>query len=157
MKRGTIIIGRDEETNAYIKEMNERERHALIMQEYCEVHGIETFRLDGTILGITLAKHGELVFQIDDLDIIIYIPALVTNYQLETFKECVKNYLDDYAKRYTWGCSYYFENNKDEVIAIGGKLDENINWKLIYENIKEKNKIFNEIKGEKDVQNVRRK
>ena len=155
MKRGVLIIGRDEEIGTYIREMNDYEKHAIIIQEYCDIYGIQN--VDGFILGIALAKHGELVFQIDDFDIIIYIPILVTNYQLANFDNNVKSYLSNYIKRYVCGSSYYIKNNEDTIIHIGGKHDQKTNWKLIYENIKEKNRIFNEIKGEKDVQNVRRK
>ena len=98
MKRGVLIIGRDEEIGTYIREMNDYEKHAIIIQEYCDIYGIQN--VDGFILGIALAKHGELVFQIDDFDIIIYIPILVTNYQLANFDNNVKSYLSNYIKRY---------------------------------------------------------
>lgn len=153
MKRGTIIIGRDEKVHTQKKEINEYTRHAEVMRNYCKNNKIEMSisrdSLNGYLWGKALAKHGEFVFQIDDY-VILYIPPLVTNHQLEEFEKIVKKYLNRHACAF----SYYERDNNDLEIAIE-EDDKNITWEQIIEEIQEKNTNFNKIEGEKDVQNVR--
>ena len=153
MKRGTIIIGSDEKTVTLKEEIDEYTRHAEVMRKYCKHNKIETpisnNNLNGYLWGKSLAKHGELVFQVEDY-VILYIPPVVTNHQLEEFETIVKEYLNRHACAF----SYYERDNNDLEIAIE-EDDKNLTWEQIIDDIQEKNTNFNKIEGEKDVQNIR--
>lgn len=156
MKRGILIIGRNNNYNIFEKEIDEDTRHAKAIQEYCENHGIQTEvpkdNLDGYLWGKAVAKQGDLVLQIEEDYVILSIPPVITNYQMDNFEVYIKDYLKKYASAF----SYYNRGNKDIEIVIEEK-DKNITWKLIYEDIQEKNSYFNEIEGAEDVQNIRNK
>ena len=153
MKRGTIIIGKNEEFGISKEEIDEYTRHAEVMQKYCKNKKLDTSipkdNLNGYLWGKTLAKHGEFVFQIEDY-VILYIPTIVTNYQLEQFEVIVK----DYLKRHACAFSYYERDNNDIEIAIE-EDDRTVTWEQIFDDIQEKNTYFNKMEGEKDVQNIR--